>query len=160
MGAEVMNNHDQDNGLAISTPDPRAVTGKNACAAPIGVKSVPDPFLIVADQAQESAPQVSSLRQNKKISRGAVDATTNDACFCGSPLSVSGEGITDTIFKDNPRPSIDGFACAIPPGAHLTGGGISNRPQSFSFQSGHALSHKLASSFPGHSQIASSGSTP
>jgi len=139
-----MNNHDQDNGLAISTPDPRAVTGKNACAASQEVKLVPDPFFIVADQAQESAHRVSSLRQDKKISRGVVNATTNDTCFGGSPLSVSGEGITDTISQDNPRPSIDGFPCAIPPGAPLTGGGISNRPQSFSFQSGHALSHKLA----------------
>lgn len=94
MGAE-MNNHDQDNGLAISTPDPRAVTGKNACAALRGVKLVPDPFLIVADQAQESAPP----------------------------------------YSDNPRPSIDGLARDLP-GAHLTGGGISNRPQSFSLQSG------------------------
>jgi hypothetical protein len=92
MGAE-MNDH-QDNGLAISTPDPRVVTGKNACAASQEVKLVPDPFLIVASKAQESAPQVSS----------------------------------------NPRPSIDGLPCAIPPGAHLTGGGISNRSQSFSFK--------------------------
>ena len=115
----MVNNH-QDNGLAISTPDPRAVTGKNACAAPIGVKSVPDPFLIVADKAQDSEPP----------------------------------------YSDNPRPSIDGLPCATLPGAHLTGGGISNRPQSFSFQSGHGLSHKLASSFPSHSQIASSGAKP
>jgi hypothetical protein len=32
--------------------------------------------------------------------------------------------------------------------------------QSFSLQSGHALSHKLASRFPSHSQIASSGLKP
>lgn len=88
MGAE-MNNHDQDNGLAISTPDPRAVTGKNACAASQEVKLVPDPFFIVADQAQESAPRVFSN------------------------LHIAFEGL---------------------PGAPLTGGGISNRPQSFSFK--------------------------
>jgi hypothetical protein len=94
MGAE-MNNHEQNNGLAISTPDPRAVTGKNACAASQGVKLVPD-TVFMADKAQESAPQVSS----------------------------------------NPRPSIDGLPCATLPGAQLTGGGISTRPQSFSLQSG------------------------
>ncbi len=48
----------------------------------------------------------------------------------------------------NPRPSIEGLPCATLPGAHLTGGGISNRSQSFSLQSGHGLFHKLASSFP------------
>ncbi|MFN8994338.1 MAG: hypothetical protein ACK5X3_11845 [Pseudomonadota bacterium] len=99
----MVNDH-QDNGLAISTPDPRAVTGKNACAASQEVKLVPDPFFTVADQAQESAPSYS-----------------NNLCI-----------------------SCEGLPCAIPPGAQLTGGGISNRPQSFSFQSGHALSHKLA----------------
>jgi hypothetical protein len=109
----------QDNGLAISTPDPRAVTGKNACAAPVGQVGASSVF-IVANKAQDSAPP----------------------------------------YSNNPRPSIDGLPCAIPPGAQLTGGGISNRSQSFSLQSGHALSHKLASSFPSHSQIASSGVTP
>lgn len=48
----------------------------------------------------------------------------------------------------NPRPSIDGLPCATLPGACLTGGGVDSRSQSFSLQSGHALSHKLASSFP------------
>ena len=76
-------------------PFPRAVTGKNACAAPRGVQLVPDPFLIVANQAQDSAPP----------------------------------------YSDNPRPSIDGLPCAESPGAQLTGGGISNRSQSFSLQS-------------------------
>jgi hypothetical protein len=103
----MVNDH-QDNGLAISTPDPRAVTGKNACAAPIGVKSAPDPFLIVADQAQDSAPP----------------------------------------YSDNPRPSIDGLPCAESPGAQLTGGGISNRSQSFSFKSGDHFPNEFASSFP------------
>ncbi len=106
VGAE-MNNH-QDNGLAISTPDPRAVTGKNACAALRGVKLVPDPFLIVADQAQDSAPPYSDN------------------------LCISCEGL---------------------PGAQLTGGGISNRPQSFSFQSGDHFPDEFAGSFP--SQIVS-----
>jgi hypothetical protein len=101
-----MNNQDHKFGLAISTPDPRAVTGINACAAH-WVKSAPD-TVFMADKAQDSAPP----------------------------------------YSDNPRPSIDGLPCAIPPGAQLTGGGISNRPQSFSLQSGHTLSHKLASSFP------------
>jgi hypothetical protein len=92
MGAE-MNDH-QDNGLALTSRDPRAVTGKNACAALRGVKLVPDPFFIVADKAQESAPP----------------------------------------YSDNPRPSIDGLPCATLPGAQLTGGGISTRPQSFYFK--------------------------
>jgi hypothetical protein len=116
----VNNNQDHKFGLAISTPDPRAVTGKNACAALRGVKLVPDPFFIVADQAQESAPQVSS----------------------------------------NPRPSIDGLPCADLPGAQLTGGGISTRSQSFSFQSGDHFPNEFASSFSSHSQIASSGLKP
>jgi hypothetical protein len=90
MGAE-MNNHDHKFGLATSTPDPRAVTGKNACAAH-WVKSAPD-TVFMADKAQDSAPP----------------------------------------YSDNPRPSIDGLPCANPPGAQLTGGGISNRSQSFSF---------------------------
>ncbi len=60
----------------------------------------------------------------------------------------------------NPRPSIDGLPCATLPGAHLTGGGISNRSQSFSFQSGHGLSHKLASSFPSQVIAPSHGLKP
>lgn len=35
-------------------------------------------------------------------------------------------------YLNNPRPSIDGLARAESPGAHLTGGGFSNRSQSFS----------------------------
>lgn len=64
-------------------------------------------------------------------------------------------------YLNNPRPSVDGLArvCSSRD-APLTGGGLSNRPQSFSLQSGDALSHKLASSFPSHSQIASSGVKP
>jgi hypothetical protein len=114
----MVNDH-QDNGLAISTPDPRAVTGKNACAALCGVKLVPDPFLIVASKAQDSAP----------------------------PVSI-------------PSASIDGLPCASPPGANLAGGGISNRSQPLSFKSGDHFPNEFASSFPTHSQIASSGSTP
>jgi hypothetical protein len=102
----MVNDH-QDNGLAISTPDPRAVTGKNACAASQEVKSAPD-TVFMADQAQDSAPS----------------------------------------YSDNPRPSIDGLPCANLPGAHLTGGGISNRPQSLSFQSGDHFPDEFASSFP------------
>ncbi len=102
-----MNNQDHKFGLAILAPDPRAVTGKNAYAAPMGQVGA-SPATWESDKAQESALQVSS----------------------------------------NPRPSIDGLPCATSPGAHLTGGGISNRSQSFSLQSGHALSHKLASRFP------------
>lgn len=119
MGAEMNQDH-QDNGLATTSRDPRAVTGKHACAASprgqVGAGSV----LIMADKAQDSAPS----------------------------------------YSNNPRPSIDGLASADSPRAALTGGGISNRPQSFSLQSGHALSHKLASSFLSHSQIASSGVSP
>jgi hypothetical protein len=62
--------------------------------------------------------------------------------------------------SSNPRPSIDGLPCAIPPGAQLTGGGISNRPQSLSFQSGDHFPNEFASSFPSHSQITSSGLKP
>jgi hypothetical protein len=115
----VNNNQDHKFGLAISTPDPRAVTGKNACAALRGVKLVPDPFFIVADQAQESAPP----------------------------------------YSDNPRPSIDGLPCAIPPGAQLTGGGISTRPQSFSFQSGDHFPDEFASSFPSQMSSLPSGAS-
>lgn len=143
----MVNDH-QDNGLAIFTPDPRAVTGKNACAALRGVKLVPDPFLIVASKAQDSAPRVFDLRQVEKLCVGFDGLPAHDTQSALPPAASVGGGITGTISQDNPRPSIDGLPCAIPPGAPLTGGGISNRPQSFSLQSGHALSHKLASSFP------------
>ncbi|MFN8996690.1 MAG: hypothetical protein ACK5X3_23925, partial [Pseudomonadota bacterium] len=44
--------------------------------------------------------------------------------------------------------SCEGLPCAIPPGAQLTGGGISNRSQSFSLQSGDHFPNELASGFP------------
>ncbi len=155
----MVNNH-QDNGLAISTPIPRADAVKNAYAAPMGQVGA-SPATWESDKAQDSAPPYSPLRQGEKLYGGIILSPPHDTHFVVNPLSVSGEGITDTIFQDNPRPSIDGLArvCSYRD-APLTGGGFSNRPQSFSFQSGHGLSHKLASSFPSHSQIASSGLKP
>ncbi|OYU50928.1 MAG: DNA cytosine methyltransferase [Alphaproteobacteria bacterium PA1] len=50
--------------------------------------------------------------------------------------------------SNNPRPLIDGLPCAIPPGANLAGGGISNRSQPLSFQSGDHFPNEFASSFP------------
>jgi len=90
LGAEM--NHNQQHGLAISTPILRADAGKNACAASHGVKLVPACFH-VASKEQDSAP----------------------------PVSI-------------PSASIDGLPCVDLPDANLAGGGISNRPQSFSFK--------------------------
>jgi hypothetical protein len=112
-------NHNNQHGLAISTPILRADAGKNACSASHGVKLVPACFH-VASKEQDSAPPVS----------------------------------------DNPRPSIDGLPCASPPGANLAGGGLSNRSQPLSLQSGDRFPNEFASSFPSHSQIASSGVKP
>lgn len=51
-------NHDQQHGLATSTPILRADAGKNACSASNGVKLVPA-CISVASKDQDSAPPVS-----------------------------------------------------------------------------------------------------
>jgi hypothetical protein len=105
----------QEYGLAISTRDPRAVTGKHAHAAFIECQVAPA-CRYMGGKARESAPP----------------------------------------YSNNPRPSIDGLPCANPPGAHLTGGGISNRSQSFSFKPGDSFPNQLPGGFTSHSQVAPS----
>ena len=112
-------NHDQQHGLAISTPILRADAGKNACSAPSGVKLVPASFH-VASKEQDSAPSVSN----------------------------------------NPRPSIDGLPCVDLPDANLAGGGLSNRSQPLSFQSGDHFPNEFASSFPSQFVAPSRGVKP
>lgn len=59
-----------------------------------------------------------------------------------------------------PSASIDGLPCASPPGANLAGGGLSNRSQPLSFQSGDHFPNEFASSFPSQFVAPSRGVKP
>ena len=141
-------NHNQEYGLAISTRDPRAVTGKHAFAA-FNEGEVAPACEQMCGKAKESAHQVFSLSQVAQLCGGFILSTPHDTDLTLHPAASFGGDITGTPFTF-PSASFDGLPSANSPGANLAGRGLNNRSQPLFFQSGDKLPNQFASRFSSH----------